>query len=200
MACNRPEIPESEIIEVVRIEGGIALMGEVGSALGGPLVDGPRARRRHLGVVQGMIISCWMAPGILSPSKGSEFWFRRRSPKLRPNHTIRSWRSARSPETIGLSRPSQGNGRSQLNSSFLDDRGLHLLNDFVRKVVHAMCIRGVLRRRLKDLLLGLTPYGSLAARHDIGAVELVSHRYPLQVVSWLHTRPYANDSHIGSES
>lgn len=41
-----------------------------------------------------------------------------------------------------------------------------------------MCIRGVLRRRLKDLLLGLTPYGSLAARHDIGAVELVSHPLP----------------------
>ena len=56
--------------------------------------------------------------------------------------------------------------------SLLDDRSLYLLNDLVGEFIHAMCVRSVLSRCLKDILLTLAPNGSFAARDNVGAVEL----------------------------
>lgn len=90
MACNRPEIPESEIIEVVRIEGGIALMGEVGSALGGPLVDGPRGSEASPGCCSGDDHQLLDGTGDTVPIQGIRVLVPEKKPETptKPHHPI----------------------------------------------------------------------------------------------------------------
>ena len=86
----RPQVPRRGVGEVRRVESWIAPVRGVRASLERRRLDGTRARRLSFAFTSGCSISCWIAPGMLSPSSGSEFWspaITKSSPGFRPPRT-----------------------------------------------------------------------------------------------------------------